>query len=451
MLVASALACLFQVVGIGFYARLSDRYGRRSVIIGGSVLGIITAYPVPWALVNGSTALLYAGMVLGMGVVQSAVYGPAAAFIGEVFETRYRYTASSLSYQLASTVGGVSPLIAASLAIGGSFVPVAGYIMAAYVVGAIAAAFAREGRTLNLRQGAVDASEDLPETSLGTGTEPVVEPDEQCVGRGTGPLLGKKLLRQLRVAIAEGEPFAHQLRAVDERVAGRRACGRRAMRAEEVPVRLVEGVEVVDRTQRRLAGAARDVGRPQNVSIRRLEFVGQRRRRLRQITRGDPDAVVEQGEAERAKLVPQRATGRVRPVRQRKREDRPGRLWALPPRSGITAGPLAQHIELPVFGEMAVEGEGSAAMDPGLEDRIVLVSGGGAASARASGLPTGLGGFPSGPRPADGALSPAPADRATDGVARRRCVAGRGGGRSRAEAAKDRLTAAPHPCQYQEP
>ncbi|NYI91694.1 hypothetical protein HNR02_005017 [Amycolatopsis endophytica] len=104
-----------------------------------------------------------------------------------------------------------------------------------------------------------------------------------------------------------------------------------------------------------------------------------------------------------------------------------------------------------MFGEMAVEGEGSAAMDPGLEDRIVLVSGGGAASARASGLPTGLGGFPSGPRPADGALSPAPADRATDGVARRRCVAGRGGGRSRAEAAKDRLTAAPHPCQYQEP
>ena len=88
----------------------------------GSVLGIVLAYPIFWMIASGSVVLLYAGMIIGMPIVQSAVYGPSAAFISEMFRTEYRYTGASISYQTASTLGGgLSPLIAVTLAAVGGF------------------------------------------------------------------------------------------------------------------------------------------------------------------------------------------------------------------------------------------------------------------------------------------------------------------------------------------
>lgn len=96
-----------------------------------------------WLVAQPSVVLLYLGMVVGLQVV-STVYGPAAAFISEMFSTRYRYTGSSLGYQLASTIGsGLAPLIAASLAAIGGYPLVALYAMASYLVGLVVVAIAR--------------------------------------------------------------------------------------------------------------------------------------------------------------------------------------------------------------------------------------------------------------------------------------------------------------------
>jgi MFS family permease len=40
-------------------------------------------------------------------------YGPAAAYLPEIFKARYRYTAAGMGYNLAGILGGAVPLIVA--------------------------------------------------------------------------------------------------------------------------------------------------------------------------------------------------------------------------------------------------------------------------------------------------------------------------------------------------
>ena len=153
VLVAFAVASVLQVFGLGFYAHLSDRIGRRPVMMLGAVMGIVAAYPIFWMIQQGSTPLLYLAMIIGMPVVQSAIYGPSAAFISEMFATKYRYTGASVGYQLASTLGGgLSPLVAATLAAAGGFPPVTFYIMATFAVSLFIVWLAKEGARLDLHE-----------------------------------------------------------------------------------------------------------------------------------------------------------------------------------------------------------------------------------------------------------------------------------------------------------
>ena len=99
-------------------AILSDRVGRRKMIIIGNasaIVGGIVAFPIldigtPWAFGLGLSVVL--------GVVGIA-YGPQGAQLPELFPTRYRYTGAGLAYNLAGVLGGgVVPLIATALVAG---------------------------------------------------------------------------------------------------------------------------------------------------------------------------------------------------------------------------------------------------------------------------------------------------------------------------------------------
>ena len=141
---ALVLSSLVAVAAMPLYAALSDRVGRRPVYIGGALATAITGWPL-FALVNTHDPVLLAvAMVIGQGVVNSAMYGPLAALLSEMFGTRTRYTGASLGYQLATVLGaGFGPLIAASLlsAAGGgtnsggivAFLAAAGLVSAAAV------------------------------------------------------------------------------------------------------------------------------------------------------------------------------------------------------------------------------------------------------------------------------------------------------------------------------
>jgi MFS family permease len=162
VLLAFSVGSVLQIGGLAFYAHLSDRFGRRPVMTLGAILGILLAYPIFWMVASGSTPLLFLAMIIGMPIVQAAIYGPSAAFISEMFSTEYRYTGASLGYQTASTLGGgVSPLIAASLAAAGSFTPVTIYVAITFVVGLVIIRLAKEGTKLDLH----DVSHELPGTA----------------------------------------------------------------------------------------------------------------------------------------------------------------------------------------------------------------------------------------------------------------------------------------------
>jgi MHS family proline/betaine transporter-like MFS transporter len=131
-LTSSTLAGAVLIVLNPLAAALSDRVGRRPVILAGSVGYLVLSYPLFLWMSGGTfTAALGAELV---SAVLSALYGGAslAAFV-ELFPTRTRYSGLALSYNLAVAIcGGTTPLVATWLVnVTGSTVAPAFYLMAA--------------------------------------------------------------------------------------------------------------------------------------------------------------------------------------------------------------------------------------------------------------------------------------------------------------------------------
>jgi MFS family permease len=149
-----AAGSLVQIFALPAYAALSDRIGRRPVMITGCVVAMITAYPILLLISSGSVLGVLLGFLIAMPLVQAAMYGPLAAFTTEIFATGNRYTGASLGYQLSSTLGGgFAPLISAALvagATGDGLLRVAVFAAAAALISAITIAVATESSRQNL-------------------------------------------------------------------------------------------------------------------------------------------------------------------------------------------------------------------------------------------------------------------------------------------------------------
>jgi MHS family shikimate/dehydroshikimate transporter-like MFS transporter len=149
-----AAGSLVQIFALPAYAALSDRIGRRPVMITGCVAATIAAYPILLLISSGSVLGVLLGFLIAMPLVQAAMYGPLAAFTTEIFATGNRYTGASLGYQLSSTLGGgFAPLISAALvagATGNGLLRVAIFAAAAALISAITIAVATESSRQNL-------------------------------------------------------------------------------------------------------------------------------------------------------------------------------------------------------------------------------------------------------------------------------------------------------------
>ena len=144
-----AAGSFVQIFALPAYAALSDRIGRRPVMIVGCVAAAVLVYPVFLLIHSGTVSLVLVGYLVGMPIVQAAMYGPLAAFNSEMFATGNRYTGASLGYQLSTVLGGgFAPLIAASLvagtAAGDGLVRVAIFTAAACLVSAAVIGLAKE-------------------------------------------------------------------------------------------------------------------------------------------------------------------------------------------------------------------------------------------------------------------------------------------------------------------
>lgn len=91
--------------------KMSDRVGRRPLILVGAGALMVWAFPFFWLAETTNGPLLCVAMLVS-SVGQALTYGPLAAFMGELFEPRVRYSAASLAYQLAAVVvSGFTPLV----------------------------------------------------------------------------------------------------------------------------------------------------------------------------------------------------------------------------------------------------------------------------------------------------------------------------------------------------
>jgi metabolite-proton symporter len=96
-------------------AGLCDRVGRRRMIL----IGFTAALPWSFAvmpLMNTDSSVLFAVAIVGTYAILGIASGPMAAFLPEIFATRYRYSGAGLAFNLGGIVGGaVPPIIAGPL------------------------------------------------------------------------------------------------------------------------------------------------------------------------------------------------------------------------------------------------------------------------------------------------------------------------------------------------
>jgi MFS family permease len=143
------------VISIGttlLMGRISDRVGRKPLMIAGNIL-FIAVTPAVFALLStGNMGAIFLAFTLGI-VTQTVLYGPMAAFIAERFGTSSRYTGASVGYQIATLLGaGFTPLVLANFygGSGASLTPVIVYLSIIAAISLVTVIFMPESKDRSL-------------------------------------------------------------------------------------------------------------------------------------------------------------------------------------------------------------------------------------------------------------------------------------------------------------
>jgi MFS family permease len=114
IMLAALIAAMpfFPVMGA-----LSDRFGRRNLMMTGFLLSALIYVPAFMAMhANAGNPVVLGILVLVMTVLVAMVYGSLGAFLAELFPAQIRYTSLSLPYHIGNGVfGGFVPLVSTSL------------------------------------------------------------------------------------------------------------------------------------------------------------------------------------------------------------------------------------------------------------------------------------------------------------------------------------------------
>jgi MFS family permease len=114
-----AIALLLGAPLFVFFGSLSDKIGRKKIMMAGNLLAALSYYPIYMAMKANSdpiNAPVLTALVFIQVVFVTMVYGPIAAFLVEAFPAKIRYTSLSLPYHFGNGwFGGFLPLISTAL------------------------------------------------------------------------------------------------------------------------------------------------------------------------------------------------------------------------------------------------------------------------------------------------------------------------------------------------
>ncbi len=143
-------AVLFMALATPLSAWLSDRYGRKPVLVVGALLAIASGFAMEPLLTSGSTA----GVALFLAIelfLMGVTFAPMGALLPELFPTHVRYTGASAAYNLGGIVGAsAAPFFAQKLVVMGGLSWVGGYVSAAALLSLIAVLCLKETRHTDL-------------------------------------------------------------------------------------------------------------------------------------------------------------------------------------------------------------------------------------------------------------------------------------------------------------
>ena len=113
MITSIILITMTAVFPISAY--ISDKIGRKPVIVGASVALILTIYPIFLALCSMDYTLAILSQIL-FSAILGIYMGPVPTILVELFPTRVRFTGVAVSYNLSAAIfGGTVPMIGTAL------------------------------------------------------------------------------------------------------------------------------------------------------------------------------------------------------------------------------------------------------------------------------------------------------------------------------------------------
>ncbi|MFD9885259.1 glycine betaine/L-proline transporter ProP [Streptomyces alboflavus] len=172
ILIATMVVLMLVINRIGV---LSDRYGRKPLLMAGMVGFLVLSIPAFLLIKQGALIAVSAGMLM-LGLSLVCLLGTMSATLPALFPTPVRYGSLSVGYNLsASLFGGTAPLvITALISVTGTDMMPAYYAMAAAVVGIIAVACMKETaqQPLSGSPPSVESKEEAAELVAAQATAP---------------------------------------------------------------------------------------------------------------------------------------------------------------------------------------------------------------------------------------------------------------------------------------
>ncbi len=146
---SSMFAMLIAVI---FSAILSDKIGRKPVLLFSVVLMLLSIFPIFLLMGTKNYTAVFVSEVI-LGLIVGAYIAPIPAVLVELFPTSIRYTGMALSYNFAAAIfGGTAPMVCEWLiGITGSYFSIAFYVAACNIVSIITLYFYKDSYKTNLK------------------------------------------------------------------------------------------------------------------------------------------------------------------------------------------------------------------------------------------------------------------------------------------------------------
>lgn len=150
---ASTISLAVYIGSIFFMGRISDRVGRRRMLLTACVLFIVLTIPL-FALLDTTSFAVIVLVEIAFGIMLTMNDGTLATFLSELFPTPVRYTGFAVSFNMANALfGGTAPFVATWLIdVTGSVMAPAWYLVVVSVLALTAMLGTRETAFRALRE-----------------------------------------------------------------------------------------------------------------------------------------------------------------------------------------------------------------------------------------------------------------------------------------------------------